>query len=322
MDKPNIDAITKQNANAEISYFYKYYSDIDNISKFRNVFNLLWDKSFLYEKLSLQEIMQKNLIDAIVHEHRTPTQAILGYSEMALVDYDMDNPTSKYYKPFFNLIIRNTNRLSSIILNILNVAKIDNTTFILDKQKSNLVDTINEVIDNYSYLLKTEDIYKDKEIEFEITKDSEKIAYSYIDTIRIYEVLANLFANSIQFIQSSGKISIKTTFLNKIKLESISGFATAYPLETCRTLSDHQRPDLVLIQIRDNGIGISSQILPRLFNKFVSTMDNHIGLSLYFSKYIVESHIGWIWAHNNIQEPGSTFYIALPLISPLLANKR
>lgn len=46
LDKPNIDAITKQIAKAEISYFCKYYSDIDNIRKFRNVFNLLWDKSF------------------------------------------------------------------------------------------------------------------------------------------------------------------------------------------------------------------------------------------------------------------------------------
>jgi len=83
----------------------------------------------------------------------------------------------------------------------------------LDKQKSNLVDTINEVIDDYSYLLKTEDMYKDKEIEFEITDDSEKVAYAYIDTIRIYEVLANLFANDIQFVKSSGKISIKNNIL-------------------------------------------------------------------------------------------------------------
>lgn len=83
----------------------------------------------------------------------------------------------------------------------------------MDKQKSNLVDTINEVIDDYSYLLKTEDMYKDKEIEFEITDDSEKVAYAYIDTIRIYEVLANLFANDIQFVKSSGKISIKNNIL-------------------------------------------------------------------------------------------------------------
>jgi len=65
-----------------------------------------------------------------------------------------------------------------------------------------------------------------------------KVAYSYIDTIRIYEVLADLFSNSIQFIKSSGMISIKTTFLNKIHLESISGLTIAYPLDTFDTVSD------------------------------------------------------------------------------------
>jgi len=51
-------------------------------------------------------------------------------------------------------------------------------------------------------------------------------------------------------------------------------------------------------------------------------MDNHVGLGLYFSKYIVESHNRWIWAHNDIKGLGSTFNIVLPLISALLANKR
>lgn len=306
----------------EKNLFCKQYLNIDTITVYRNIFNLLWDKALLFEKISLQDVMQKNLIDSIAHELRTPTQAILGYSEMALVDYQVNDPSSKYYKQYFDLISRNANRLSSIVLNILNVAKIDNTTFNLDRQKNNLVDIIKQAINDYSFILKTEDFHKDKAIDFEITRDSEKIAYSNVDSIRIYEVLTNIFTNSVQFMKSSGKISISISFLTKTQLEFISGFRANYVIDT----PDHNNPpdvkDLVMIQISDDGIGINSQILARVFNKFVSTVDNHIGLGLYISRYIIESHDGWIWASNNMHGPGSTFHIVLPLVSPLLANKK
>lgn len=91
--------------------------------------------------------MQRNLIDTITHELRTPTQEILGYSEMATINIE-NNEAGQYYKHYFDSIMRNANRLNSIVVNILNVAKIDNTTFNLNKVEYNIYDIVSEAVDD------------------------------------------------------------------------------------------------------------------------------------------------------------------------------
>ncbi|MGH9993976.1 MAG: sensor histidine kinase, partial [Nitrososphaeraceae archaeon] len=57
--------------------------------------------------------------------------------------------------------------------------------------------------------------------------------------------------------------------------------------------------DEVIIRIRDNGVGIHPEILPRLFTKFATRSDRGTGLGLFICKGIVEAHGGRIWAENN-----------------------
>ena len=75
-----------------------------------------------------------------------------------------------------------------------------------------------------------------------------------------------------------------------------------------------------LVTVKDNGIGIDPEIVPRLFEKFISKSYQGTGLGLFISKSIIESHGGRIWAENNNnadkddKEKGATFYFSLPLI--------
>jgi len=69
--------------------------------------------------------------------------------------------------------------------------------------------------------------------------------------------------------------------------------------------------------VRDTGVGIDHDILPRLFTKFASKSDTgSTGLGLFISKSIVEAHGGKIWATNNVSngngEKGATFTFSLP----------
>ena len=66
------------------------------------------------------------------------------------------------------------------------------------------------------------------------------------------------------------------------------------------------------ITVKDTGSGIESQIMPRLFSKFVTSSENGTGLGLFISKKIVEAHGGIIWAKNN-EIKGATFKFTLPL---------
>jgi signal transduction histidine kinase len=60
-------------------------------------------------------------------------------------------------------------------------------------------------------------------------------------------------------------------------------------------------------------VGIDPEIQNRLFSKFVTKSDTGTGLGLYISKGIVEAHGGRIWAENNTEGKGATFYFSLPL---------
>lgn len=66
------------------------------------------------------------------------------------------------------------------------------------------------------------------------------------------------------------------------------------------------------MSISDTGIGIDSEILPRLFTKFVTKSTTGTGLGLFISKSIIEAHGGKIWGKNN-DDKGATFAFSLPL---------
>ncbi len=73
-----------------------------------------------------------------------------------------------------------------------------------------------------------------------------------------------------------------------------------------------KKDQLVIISIKDKGKGIDKEILPLLFNKFVTKSDQGTGLGLYIAKNIIEAHGGKIWAFNNNDGIGSTFVFSLP----------
>ncbi len=72
--------------------------------------------------------------------------------------------------------------------------------------------------------------------------------------------------------------------------------------------------EIIVVSIKDTGIGIDAAIMPKLFTKFASKSFQGTGLGLYISKNIVESHGGKIWAENNKDGKGATFSFSLPVI--------
>jgi signal transduction histidine kinase len=68
------------------------------------------------------------------------------------------------------------------------------------------------------------------------------------------------------------------------------------------------------ISIKDMGIGIDPEVMPKLFTKFASKSEKGTGLGLFISKSIVEAHGGKIWAENNIDSnKGATFTFTIPI---------
>jgi signal transduction histidine kinase len=117
-----------------------------------------------------------------------------------------------------------------------------------------------------------------------------------VDHERIFQVLTNLVGNALKFTASGGRISIAV----------------------------ERGEDVVKFAISDTGEGIRSDILDKIFERFVQsnkTDRRGLGLGLFIAKSIVEGHGGRIWAESTLGK-GSTFYFTLPTVSELPASSK
>ncbi len=130
----------------------------------------------------------------------------------------------------------------------------------------------------------------------------------FADKIKIFEVLSNLLNNAIKF--SNGEsITVSTTeSQNDRSIANHVNFKN--PKDGKSNIEKIQDNELVIVSIRDKGKGIDEEILPRLFNKFVTKSNQGTGLGLYIAKSIVEAHGGQIWAHNNKNKNGQSSLLA------------
>ena len=180
-------------------------------------------------------------------------------------------------KVYVEIILRNARRLEKLTEDLLDVTRIESHSLHLNRELFNLKDVILAQMKDYQ-----------KQVDdnlIELYYDHKDIIVSG-DKARITQVIANLLRNAINFTEvGGGLISI-----------------------TSDTNNDH-----VVIRMRDTGIGISSEIYPKLFTKFATKSEKGTGLGLFISKSIIEAHGGRIWAQNNTDDKGATFTFTLPL---------
>jgi two-component system, OmpR family, sensor histidine kinase VicK len=179
-------------------------------------------------------------------------------------------------KVYIEMILRNARRLEKLTEDLLDVTRIESHSFHLNKDLFNLKDVIAAQIRDYQ---KQAD---GNRIEFHY--DNKDVIVN-ADKARVTQVIANLLRNAINFTEGGGLISIMADTKN----------------------------DQVVISIRDSGSGISPEIYPKLFTKFVTKSEKGTGLGLFISKNIIEAHGGAIWAKNNKDDEGATFSFTLPL---------
>ncbi|MGN6347863.1 MAG: sensor histidine kinase [Candidatus Nitrosocosmicus sp.] len=234
------------------------------------------------KKLEIHDKMQKEFINVAAHELRTPTQAIIGFSE--LLEMDPENS-----KSFAAPILRNAKRLNRLTNDVLDVTKIESQMLDLYKQQFNLKDLLLSVICDYQQHIQKDVISKNIEIVFDDPNENSDICI-YADKTRITQVISNLIDNAIKF-TDEGKIYIKID----------------------RMSDANNNSDKILMSVMDTGTGIHPDIFPRLFLKFASKSYQGTGLGLFISKSIVEAHGGKIWAENNPVGKGAKFTLTLPI---------
>lgn len=232
------------------------------------------------EQLKVHDKMQKEFINIAAHELRTPIMPILGEAEFIEHQFNNKRKTVEIEKEQLSLIIRNAKRLDRLASDILDVSKIESQSLKLNKERFNLKEVLSAAVqDLRDHIAKN--IGNNPSLQ--VLYKADDIIVS-ADKERISQVISNILSNALKFTEE-GYISISTERKGKD----------------------------VIITVKDTGVGIDSEILPRLFSKFTTKSEKGTGLGLYISKNIVERHGGKIWAANNADGKGATFIFSIPI---------
>jgi signal transduction histidine kinase/ligand-binding sensor domain-containing protein/DNA-binding response OmpR family regulator len=233
------------------------------------------------EKSKLVEIdqLRSELLSNISHEIRSPLSLILSPVEI------LRNKTSESKKTkLLNMIEWNANRLLFLVNQILDLSQIDANQLKLSISYFSLQDCLNPILNSYQSLASA----NNKVIRWNLP---EQTIYFYGDKDKIEKIVVNLLSNAYKFSGDYSEIEFNLSTVNKGSEKFIK------------------------IKVSDNGIGINTEDMPHIFNRFYKTKTkNHdgVGIGLALTKQLVEMHEGEIAVES---EPGkfTTFIVTIPL---------
>ncbi len=224
------------------------------------------------------ENMRKDFVANVSHELKTPVTSIKGFSE-TLLDGAMND--KKALEEFLTIILKESDRLQSLINDLLELSKIEQQDFRLNIHEFDIVQTLKDVITLISHKA------DEKNISIQFNCKKERVILE-ADMHRIKQVFINLIGNAIAYTPINGFVSIIVTEL------------------------DHS----VQITVQDTGIGIEKVEISRIFERFYrvdrarSRNSGGTGLGLAIVKHIVEVHRGKINVKSELGK-GSEFIIEL-----------
>ena len=227
--------------------------------------------------LKRQMQLQEDFVSTISHELRTPLGFIKGYSTSLLREDTTWDPETQ--REFLMIIDEEADRLSVLIENVLESARLQSRTLQLRFQTLRLDAVIRDVIARIRV--------RHRELQIKMELDSTMSIQG--DGVRIAQVIENLFTNAIKY-------------------------APGAPID----VSLGQVEENVRIAFHDQGPGIDNEALPFIFDRFYRARNEKTitgtGLGLYICKQIIEAHRGKIWAESGPGQ-GTTFLIELPINS-------
>jgi len=208
------------------------------------------------QKQELEELgeFKSHFFVNLSHEIKTPLTLLKGY--ISRIDF---NKPKKENEENLSIVKSQTQQIESIVIDILDLSKVELATYSLDRKKIRIVPFLNNHYSSFKWL------FEKKNIEFDLTINNPNIKI-LCDEKFLSKSLNNLLNNSLKFTPKGGAVSISVTLDLDLK-----------------------------INISDNGIGIPKEDLEKVFNQFYQSK-NHItkskgsGIGLSFTKNIIEAH--------------------------------
>ncbi len=223
------------------------------------------------------------------HELRTPITVIQGFAEILQLKEKQEHNFDKLTQYALNNIADQSHHLARLIEEMLDISRIEQTQFMLHYAPCDLLSILKHVIDSQSGAA------RQHHLRFcpEGLQDSDTLLVN-LDEERMIQVFSNLINNAVKYSAPGSTIEIG------LKLRP-------------------EKPQEVLIWVKDQGIGIATEDIPHIFKRFhrarnVDRSHSGFGIGLYLVKEVITRHGGRVWVDSQ-EGKGSIFYVTLPLDS-------
>lgn len=223
------------------------------------------------------ERLKSEFISTISHELRTPLSSIYGFTELMVKKQLPNEKQAKYLQT----IHAETERLTHLVNDFLDVQRMEAGSQMYDREQLDIEPVVRDMMTFYEA--------SSLKHQFELVTVDDRPYELFADCQKFKQLMSNLISNAVKYSPHGGKITIE--------------------------LAHHDQS--VSIKVRDEGIGIPSEALDRLFDKFyrVDNSDSReiggTGLGLPICQEIVRGHAGQIHVES-VQHKGSTFTVVIP----------
>ncbi|MFP2963665.1 ATP-binding protein [Myxococcus sp. 1LA] len=227
---------------------------------------------------------REEFLSVASHELRTPLTPLKGFAALTLqrLEKGGDFPERERLLKALRSMARQTERLTRLVDDLLDTARIQGGRLELERQRLDLVPLLREVLERFE--LRTE-----SGVTFELNVPGHAVEGDW-DALRLEQVLTNLVSNAVRYSPHGGAV--------RLSLEATE--------------------DQVRLRVQDEGIGIPPENVADLFRPFARASNAQarhfggLGLGLFICREIVERHGGSIWAESPGPQRGSCFHVRLP----------
>jgi len=269
--------------------FQMMITEIGNLIKRNRINQKIIDTNYKLEK-SKSKLIESNktkdlFFSIIAHDLKNPFNAMAGFIELLLEDFDKFNNQKK--KKFLGYIYESIQNANKLLENLLLWSRSQQNRIDFKPEKINLKSIAEESITILKHTASNKKIT--------IINKIEKNLFVNADKNMLLTIFRNLISNAIKFTKVDGEISILSNII-----------------------SDKNKHKLVQITVKDNGIGIPKENRENLFNLSIKTTsmgtekEKGTGLGLVLCKKFIIKHGGKIWFESEINK-GSDFHFTIPL---------
>lgn len=254
--------------------------------------------------LKALEREREDFVSMLSHDLKNPITSIVG--SLDLVREGRLGPINKDQREFIEAAEESCSEMVEMINSLLDIHKFEAGRMVMSIKPEKPRHLLEKLVSQYSTAAEKESI----RLSFAVTPD---LPECRLDRTTFIRMMGNLLSNALKFTPEKGEIEVSVDLVN-----GLSEFAAVIPKGLYPSAILSEAGHFLRVTVKDSGIGIPSESLGTIFDRFVQAQNRRegksrgTGLGLAFCRKVMDAHKGLIWAESD-EGKGSIFTALFPL---------